>query len=68
MFSEQNVMLFIFGSGILAIIYGVVYISSILRLPAGNEKMQEIAKAVQIGAKAFLNRQYTTVAVVDVFL
>lgn len=52
----------------MAVIYGVIIIASILRLPEGNEKMKEIAKAIQAGAKAFLNRQYKTVAVVAVIL
>jgi len=58
----------IFGSAIIAVIYGAIIIASILRLPEGNEKMKEIAKAIQAGAKAFLNRQYKTVAVVAVVL
>lgn len=52
----------------LAIIYGLVLIEMILRLPAGNEKMQSISKAIQEGAKAYLNRQYKTVAMVAVIL
>jgi K(+)-stimulated pyrophosphate-energized sodium pump len=60
--------LFIFGSAVLALIYGGVVIASILRLPAGNEKMQEIAAAIQAGAKAFLNRQYKAVGLVAVIL
>ncbi|MFA6389360.1 MAG: sodium/proton-translocating pyrophosphatase, partial [Patescibacteria group bacterium] len=58
----------IFGSAILAIIYGVVLIRIILKLPSGNDKMQAIAKAIQEGAKAYLNRQYRTVAIVAVVL
>ncbi|MDO8592822.1 MAG: sodium-translocating pyrophosphatase [bacterium] len=55
--------LFIIGSAILAIAYGLILISLVMRLPAGNEKMQAIAKAIQEGAKAYLNRQYKTIAV-----
>ncbi|MEA3398581.1 MAG: sodium-translocating pyrophosphatase [Patescibacteria group bacterium] len=58
----------IFGSAGLAIIYGIILIKIIMRLPAGNEKMQEIAKAIQTGAKAYLNRQYRTVAIVAIIL
>lgn len=60
--------LFILGGAVLAIIYGIVLIDMVLKLPAGNEKMQEIAKAIQEGAKAYLNRQYKTVSVVAVIL
>ena len=60
--------LFILGSAVLAIIYGFVLIKMVLRLPAGNEKMQEIAKAIQEGAKAYLNRQYKTIAMVAAVL
>jgi K(+)-stimulated pyrophosphate-energized sodium pump len=53
----------ILGSAVLAIVYGLVLIKMILKLPAGNEKMQAIAKAIEEGAKAYLNRQYKTIAV-----
>jgi len=55
---------FILGGAVIAIIYGLILIGMVLKLPGGNEKMQEIAKAIQEGAKAYLNRQYKTVAVV----
>ncbi|MBT3361100.1 MAG: sodium-translocating pyrophosphatase [Rhodospirillales bacterium] len=50
--------------GALALAYGAYAIRSVLAAPAGNERMQEISGAVQEGARAFLNRQYRTVAVV----
>lgn len=64
----MNSMYLIFGSAILAIIYGLITIRSIFKLPAGNEKMQEIARAIQEGANAFLNRQYRAVGLVALVL
>ncbi len=61
-------LLFALGSAILAIVFGFFLMRWILKLPAGDEKMQSIAKAIQEGAKAYLNRQYKTVAIVAVIL
>ncbi|MEK7661400.1 MAG: sodium/proton-translocating pyrophosphatase, partial [Pseudomonadota bacterium] len=55
-------------AGVIAIIYGIITIQSVLKSSAGSEKMQEIAAAIQEGANAYLNRQYTTIGIVGAVL
>ncbi|MDR2794379.1 MAG: sodium-translocating pyrophosphatase [Holosporaceae bacterium] len=55
-------------SGLLALAYGAVNANFMLKLDSGNEKMKEIAAAIQDGASAYLNRQYTTIAIVGVLM
>ncbi|HEY1181827.1 MAG TPA: sodium-translocating pyrophosphatase [Rhodocyclaceae bacterium] len=61
-------LMFALACAVIAIIYGAVSSQWILSQPDGNERMREIAAAIQEGAKAYLNRQYTSIAVVGAVL
>ncbi len=61
-------IIFSLGTSVLAIIYGLFLIKNILGKPAGNDKMREIALAIQQGARAYLNRQYKTIAIIALIL
>ncbi len=61
-------LIFALACAAAAILYGVVSIKWVLAKPTGNDRMREIAAAIQEGASAYLNRQYTTIGVVGVIL
>ena len=64
----MSVLTITIACGVCALIYGLWASRSILTSGAGNEKMQEIAGAIQEGAAAYLNRQYRTITIVGVIV
>jgi len=63
----ENLYLIVFV-GVLAVVYSYFLSKQIISSSPGNDKMQEIAEAIQVGAKAYLNRQYKTIAIVGVIV
>ena len=68
MISINALLYLIIFTGVAAVIYSYFLSLQILNSSAGNNKMQEIAEAIQIGAKAYLKRQYTTIAYVGIIV
>ena len=66
--SLLNPLWFSIFCGLGAVIYGALSVRWILALPMGNDRMKEIATAVQEGASAYLNRQYSTISLVGLIL
>jgi len=64
----QSSEIFALVASIVAIVYGLFLIRMITKKPAGNDRMKEIAGAIQAGAKAYLNRQYRTITMIAVVL
>lgn len=64
----SSVLLLVIGAGALAVLYGVVQTLSLLKASPGNARMQEIAAAIQEGAQAYLNKQYTAIGIVGVVI
>ncbi|MEK7093689.1 MAG: sodium-translocating pyrophosphatase [Patescibacteria group bacterium] len=66
--SETGYLVYALGAAVLAIVYGLFLVVTILNRPSGGGKMVEIAEAIQAGAKAYLSRQYRTVGIVAIIV
>ncbi|HRJ63618.1 sodium-translocating pyrophosphatase [uncultured Brevundimonas sp.] len=64
----SNYLWLVIAAGALGVLYGLVQTASLMKASTGNDKMREIAAAIQEGASAYLKRQYTTIAMVGVVI
>jgi K(+)-stimulated pyrophosphate-energized sodium pump len=65
---DPNTVLFGVAGGLAAVAFAIALIFLVLRMPTGNDRMREIAAAIQEGASAYLNRQYTVIAIIGVII
>src|SRR5213082_1695605 len=65
---DSNTALYAVAGGLAAVLFAILLIVLVLRMPPGNARMQEIAAAIQEGASAYLNRQYTVIAIIGVVI
>ena len=65
---DPNIVLFAVAGGVAAVVFAVILIGLVLRTPPGNDRMKEIAAAIQEGATAYLNRQYTVIAIIGIVI
>ena len=63
-----EILILIIAAGFISLLYGFVVGRQVLSASPGNKKMQEIASAIQEGARAYLNRQYKTIAIVGLII
>ena len=66
--TEGQALWIALSASIVAIVCGVVFSLQIMKESDGNDRMREIAGAIQEGAQAYLNRQYSTIAIVGVVI
>ena len=64
----MNLVLIAIACGVIALLYGILTSQQVLRASPGNQRMVEVAGAIQEGASAYLRRQYTTIAIVGVIV
>ena len=63
-----NSLTLVFAAGVLAVLYGAVQTAALMKASTGNDKMREIAAAIQEGASAYLKRQYMTIGMVGIVI